>query len=293
MKIAVLITVFNRVEKTLLCMKSLFEAERTGMAIDFKVFMTDDGSTDGTTKIIKEAFPMQNIEILEGNGQLFWNGGMINSWTAAIREGVFDGYLWLNNDSIILPNIWTELVAADKYAKTKFGKGGIYVGSTYNKEKNGLSYGGFDFINKWTLRDKFLIPDGSFQHCEAAHGNITYVSKDVVKEKGIFCDKYIHSGGDHDYSYLAHKDGFPVFILREYVGICENDHIEKDGSDFKKLSLKERFNYLKSPLGFNLHNTLLFNRRCFPYRYPFVWLAGYGKALFPKIFFYAYQRNRR
>ena len=40
MKIAVLITVFNRIEKTLLCLKSLFGVEREGIDIDFKVFIT-------------------------------------------------------------------------------------------------------------------------------------------------------------------------------------------------------------------------------------------------------------
>ncbi|MGJ1196371.1 glycosyltransferase [Sphingobacterium spiritivorum] len=291
MKIAVLITVFNRIDKTLLCLKTLFEAD-TQNQIDFKVFLTDDGSTDGTSQKIMTVFPMHNIEILEGNGQLFWNGGMINSWKAAIREGTYDGYLWLNNDSLVYPHLWKELLDADTYAKDKLGKGGIYVGSTYNKDKTGLSYGGFNFVNKWTLKDEFVIPNGSFQRCEAAHGNITYVSHNVVDKEGIFCDKYVHSGGDHDYTYLAFKHGFPVFILREYVGECENDHLDGGFTDFIKMSLRDRLKYLKSALGFNLQNTLLFNSRCFPFRYPFVWFTGYGKALFPKLFFYMYRKIR-
>ena len=290
--IAILMTVFNRVEKTLLCLKTLFEADRQNV-IEFKVFLTDDGSTDNTSEIIKKNFPNQNIEILKGNGQLFWNGGMINSWKAAISEGNFDGYLWLNNDSVVYSNLWKELLAADLYSKEKFDQEGIYVGSTYNKEKTELSYGGFNFVNKWTLKDKFLIPDGTFQVCEAAHGNITYVSQNVVNKEGFFCDKYVHSGGDHDYSYLAHKHGFPVFVLREYVGECENDHEGGGFADFMKMSFKDRLKYLKSPLGFNLQNTLLFNSRCFPYRYPFVWITGYGKAFFPKIFFYVYRSIRK
>ncbi|WP_407533705.1 glycosyltransferase family 2 protein [Elizabethkingia miricola] len=293
MKIAVLVTVFNRIEKTLLCLKSLFAADRERVDIDFKIFITDDGSTDGTAEKIKETFPLENIEILQGNGQLYWNGGMNNSWRAAIAEAGFDGYLWLNNDSIILPNLWIELVAADIYAKQKFGKGGIYIGSTYNKDKTGLSYGGFNFVSKWTLKDEFMIPDGTFQNCQAAHGNITYVSDDVVKKEGVFCDEYIHSGGDHDYSYLAYKHGFPVFILREYVGICENDHPEKEGSDFKNLSLKNRFKYMNSPLGYNLHNTLLFQRRCFPYRYLPVLVSGYARALFPNLYYLVYKQVRK
>ncbi|ATL43854.1 glycosyltransferase [Elizabethkingia sp. HX WHF] len=293
MRIAVLITVFNRIEKTLLCLKSLFDADNTELGIDFKIFITDDGSTDGTAGKIKESFPSENIEILQGSGQLYWNGGMNNSWKAAIAEGGFDGYLWLNNDSIILSNLWKELKAADEYSKKQFGKGGIYVGSTYNKEKTGLSYGGFNFVSKWTLKDIFLIPNGSFQNCEAAHGNITYVSHDVVEKEGVFCDQYIHSGGDHDYSYLAHKHGFPVFILREYVGVCENDHTEKNGSDFTDLPLKERLKYMNSPLGYNFHNTLLFQKRCFPHRYLPVLISGYSRVLFPRFYYSIYNWLRK
>ncbi|GAA4141996.1 hypothetical protein GCM10022216_22490 [Sphingobacterium kyonggiense] len=293
MNIAILITVFNRVEKTLACFTSLRYSLKNSKDVHIKVFLTDDGSTDGTKEKVLTSFPDLDIEILPGSGQLFWNGGMINSWREAVKEGDFDGYLWLNNDSIILPNLWEELIAADKYSKSQFGKGGIYVGSTYNLSKTNISYGGFNFINKWTLKDEFVIPNGEFQACEAAHGNITYVSNDVVKTEGVFYEGYIHSGGDHDYSYLAHKHGYPVFILRDYVGICENDHKENYGSDFKSLSMKERFKYLKSPLGYNLKNTLIFQRRCFPYRYIPVLIAGYFKALFPNLSFFIYRQLRK
>jgi len=283
--IAVLMTVFNRIEKTISCLQSLFDATLEGLDISFSIFLTDDGSTDGTRERLLATFPDANIQILAGNGQLFWNGGMNHSWRAAIAKGGFDAYLWLNNDSIVLPNIWQELKAADDYSKQKFGKGGIYVGSTYNKEKTALSYGGFNYINKWTLKDQFVLPNGEFQNCQAAHGNITCVSQDVVLKEGIFCDGYQHSGGDHDYSYRAYKHGFPVFILRTYLGICENDHVKGDDTIFRELPLKQRFRYLRSPLGFNLHNSLLFQRRCFPYRFVPVWLAGYTRALFP-VFYY-------
>lgn len=291
-RVAVLLTVFNRVEKTISCLESLFSADTDGL-VSFKIYLTDDGSTDGTKEKIKANFPDKEIVILKGSGQLFWNGGMINSWQAALADGGFDGYLWLNNDSIVFKNLWKELIAADQYAKDTFGKSGIYVGSTYNLDHSALSYGGFNFVSKITLKDSFLIPNGSFQNCQAAHGNITYVSQDVVDKEGVFCADYQHSGGDHDYSYLAYKHGHPVFILREYVGECENDHKEREGSDFKRLSLKQRFAYLKSPLGFNLNNTLLFQKRCFPYRYIPVLVAGYSRAIFPNLYYRVYKSLRK
>ena len=92
MKIAVLITVHNRIEKTLFCLKSLYKQNSEN---NFEVYLTDDGSNDGTSDILRNKFP--NVNIIQGNGSLFWNQGMIRAWKAAISSDEYDFYLWLNN----------------------------------------------------------------------------------------------------------------------------------------------------------------------------------------------------
>lgn len=287
--IAVLITVFNRKDKTLRCLESIQKHwESWSDRIKLTVYLTDDGSTDGTREALSEQDYSFPVYILQGDGTLFWNGGMINSWKAALADGSYDGFLWLNNDTVVLPEFWEDVLKADVYSAEKYGKRGIYVGSTRDAKTGAFSYGGFVYTNKLTLKDQFMIPDGSsFQACEAGHGNITYVSSEVVNRMGIFTEKYHHGGSDHDYTYLAHKAGFPVLVLPHYSGECENDH-PKDGGrkDFFALPLKERVAAL------DLHNTLLFNRRCFPWRYPLVLLTGYFKAIFPKAYYWLYLRFR-
>ena len=291
--IAVIITVYNRIDKTIACLDAVFSQREKYHFFNVDVYLTDDGSTDDTLKILQPRFSKEPLSILSGSGNMFWNGGMIHSWKAAIEHGGYDGYLWLNNDTIILPDLWSELQEADEYSKEKFGKGGIYVGSTKDSLTGQFTYGGFDFTSKWTLKDKFLYPNGSFQFYQCAHGNVTYISHDVVDKMGILCEHYLHGGGDHDYTYLAYKAGFPLIVLKEYVGICENDHQQGGYADFLSMSLRQRIKYLYSPLGFNLHNTLLFQKRCFPYRYPFVWMMGYLKAFFPKTYFKIYSQCRK
>ena len=296
--IAILMTVHNRIDKTLDCLESVsLSIKETKEILNIVVYLTDDCSTDGTTNTIqtkKYPFP---IHLIQGDGTLCWNGGMIRSWRAALEdEDRYDGYLWLNNDTIILPHFWKELMDADKYCHEKYGRDGIYVGSTKGIDDNKgqhITYGGFNFTNLITLKDKFVIPNGNYQTCQCAHGNLTYVSEGVVREQGVFSDKYIHGGGDHDYTYRAHKRGIPLIVMPSFSGICENDHAEDGYSDFLNMPLRERLMYLYSPLGFNLHNTLLFQRRCFPYRYPFVWIMGHLKAFFPKTYWRIYQWLRR
>lgn len=290
--IAVILTVHNRLDKTVACLNAVFNQREKYSFFNVDVFLTDDGSTDDTSKILRNRFSAKPLHILSGNGNLYWNGGMINSWKAAIEHGGYDGYLWLNNDTIVLPNLWNELEQADEYSRKQFGKGGIYVGSTKDPLTGEFTYGGFEFTNQWTLKDRFLHPNGHFQLCQCAHGNVTYISHDVVEKMGILCEQYLHGGGDHDYTYLAYKAGFPLIVLKDYVGICENDHQQGGYADFLSMSLKQRIKYLYSPLGFNLHNTLLLQKRCFPYRYPFVWLMGYLKAFFPKMYFKIYSQYR-
>ena len=58
------------------------------------------------------------------------------------------------------------------------------------------------------------------------------------------------------------------------------------------MPLKERLAYLQSPRGLNLHNALLYSKRCFPWRYPIIWLTGYFKAIFPKTYYWLYLRAR-
>ena len=280
--IAVLMTCYNRKEKTLRCLSALQEGwEKNGKGLSVSVFLTDDGCSDGTADAIRSQGFRFPIHILQGTGNLFWNGGMINSWKAALEEGGFDGYLWLNDDTYSLPEFWEDLIAADAYSLATFGKHGIYVGSLTDMSGTRLTYGGFNFRNKITLSDEFVIPDGSFQTCQCAHGNITYVSSEVVEAMGVFCEKYIHGGTDHDYTYLAHKAGFPLIVLREYVGLCDNDHTGSRAV-MADMKLKDRIAFLKSPHGLNLHNTLLFQKRCFPWRYPIVFIMSYFKALCPR-----------
>ena len=286
--IAVLLTVFNRKEKTLACLSSLFEA---APAENMAVWLTDDGSSDGSAVAIRESFPDKEIHILQGDGNLFWNGGMINSWNAAIEQGGYDGYLWLNNDVVVLPGLWDELVAAEEYSLSTFGKTGIYVGSVKDAADGHFTYGGFNFVSKLSLKDQFVIPDGEFHTCQCAHGNVTFVSSAVVDKMGVFCDEYIHGGTDHDYTYLAYKAGFPLIVLRDYAGLCENDHSgSQRGMD--GMNLRERLAYLKSPHGLNLHNTLLFQKRCFPWRLPFAFVAAYLKVIFPNITYKFYRAIR-
>ena len=66
--IAVLITVFNRKDKTIRCLSRLFDQQDSGR-FSLSVFVVDGGSTDGTADSIRSLYPLVHLSVHNG---LYW-----------------------------------------------------------------------------------------------------------------------------------------------------------------------------------------------------------------------------
>src|SRR6266508_2413563 len=99
-RVAVLMTCYNRREKTLACLDAL---SRQVMPPDLvmHIYIVDDGSTDGTGAAVRKAHPA--VRVLQGNGSLYNNGGMRLAFSEALK-GDYDYYLWLNDDTTLYPS---------------------------------------------------------------------------------------------------------------------------------------------------------------------------------------------
>ncbi|RIV30525.1 glycosyltransferase family 2 protein [Flagellimonas lutimaris] len=280
-RIAVLLTCHNRKEKTLSSLKSLKTAtQASNQKIDVTVYLTDDGSTDGTSEAVASQFP--DTVILKGDGNLFWANGMINSWKEAIKKD-FDFYLLLNDDTILFDDFFDVIFDTHHKCLDKYGMGGVYVGSTKDSETQEISYGGAVIISKLKYTFSKIKPDGNIHECDLGNANIMMVSKNVVEKVGILSDGYAHGAADFDYTLKSKKKGMPVLVATQYCGYCTNDH-KGMYHNFDKKSLKERIDYLYSPTGIAFKSRLRFMRKFFPVRYPFFFIVGWVKVLFPKIY---------
>ena len=275
--VAVLLTCHNRKDKTISCLRTLFESKQAcSVSFEMDVYLTDDGSTDGTSSEIKKQFPLVNI--LNGNGSLYWAGGMRNSWKEALVKKNYDGFLLLNDDIILDLNCFDELFKTHELSINKYGTGSIYIGSLRDHDTLKHSYGGRLLLNKWTFSTRSIIPDGSIKECQLGNGNFMFVHKKVVEVIGIFSDKYIHAKADHDYTLRASEKNFPILVCSNYCGFCSDDHSSPNP---EKMSLKERIDYLKSPKGIELSGYMYFMWRFFPLRAPIVYGSLWLKTLFP------------
>src|SRR5215203_4444311 len=117
-RIAAVIPVYNRRDTTLQCLRSLSRIDRTGL--DFRVFIVDDGSTDGTSAAIREQFP--EVEVVEGTGDLHYAAGT-NAGMDAARAWDPDFYLLMNDDAVFHDQFLIRLV------KTALGNTRSVVGA--------------------------------------------------------------------------------------------------------------------------------------------------------------------
>ena len=237
-RVAVLMTVHNRKEKTLKCLTNLFVAlQRVNASTVFDVYLTDDGSTDGTRADIQTYFPQ--VHIVEGDGNLFWCRGMIAAWRRALAENDYDGFFWLNNDSYLYPDVFDLIIEATGEMEHPAIIGGAFVSETTGQASFGAKN-----------NDRIMIPNGQWQRFDQfqLNGNFVFVLKAVVEKIGILDGTFHHGIGDYDYGLRAKKKGIELLLTPRYIGVCERDSNYHKYRD-PKCSIAERFRFLYSPLG--------------------------------------------
>lgn len=273
LSIAILITVFNRKEKTLSCLRSIY-AQEGFKDYDIDIFIVDGGSDDGTPEAIKEEFPEVHVSIHEG---LFWAGGMRQAWKEALEFRQDYDYFWLlNDDTTLYPYCLRSLMAAEKEYPQ-----GIYVGATCDAKTKEYSYGGIKLYNRNYSRGYIVIPNGLLQTIDMGNANIMLVSRSVFDVLGPFCTVYTHGIADYDYTLRAVNKHIPVFLAPNYCGECTDDH----GNNWIPQSrpLKDRIKYLYSPKGLAYKEYLYWIKTFFPKEYFSAKLKLWGKTLFPFI----------
>ena len=235
--LAVLITVHNRIEKTLRCLECL-QAAASKIEMPVDIYLVDDASTDGTREILREQYP--DVAIIQGNGLLFWNRGMRLAWETAAEKADYSFYLWLNNDTYVFPGSLKSLLENSKTLSDQC----ILCARTCSEEDGALTYGARNKKGE-SLRFKSGIAK-----CEIINGNLVLVPRFVYERVGILDRQFHHSIGDFDYSLRAAKRGIDSYVTEYPQAYCETNPrpwlwCRKD------VPLVKRLKYLYSSAGGN------------------------------------------
>lgn len=206
--IAVLLACHNRRDKTIQCLTALYLQVGLIESYTIEVFLVDDASTDGTAESIKINFP--EVNIIQGNGNLFWNRGMHLAWKTAAATKDFDYYLWLNDDTF-LEKIALQILLQEKYPLS------IVCGTTKSRLEQKANYGGYAIKPR-----KLLAPNGDYQRSDYCNGNCVLIPKEVFYKLGNLDPIFHHALGDFDYSLRARKMGIDIHVAPDYIGTCES-----------------------------------------------------------------------
>lgn len=247
--IAVLLTVHNRKETTLKCLSTLYlNMKQCSSDYNLDIYLTDDGSTDGTSEVVSEKYP--DVHIIKGDGTLFWCRGMISSWKTAVSQKQYDYFLWANDDTILFQNAFALMFQSNSLC----GDNAIIGGSFCSIVDGHVTYGGK------TLAGRDLVPNGAVQEFDLLHGNLVLVPKAVYKQIGMLDETFHHGIGDYDYGLRAIKKGIKLYLTPVCVGTCEG-HLAFSKCNDAKYSLLQRFRFLYSPLGPNPNEVFVYTRR--------------------------------
>lgn len=268
--IAVLLTCFNRKEKTLACLDAFFSASLEVKNLIFDIYLVDDGSTDGTGKAVNKKFP--DVNVIRGNGKLFWNGGMRLAWNEASKKK-YDFYLWLNDDTLVIPFALAEMFECYKNATELNEKPAIIVGACSTSPNSGIfSYGG-------RSKSGPVLPNGNLQPCKLINGNIVLVPKEIYDALGNLSADYTHTMGDIDYGLRAINEGFNLYTTTKYVATCALNELPAWYNP--KMPFKTRWKLLHSPKGLNLKEYKKFRKKFWGWKWVMFTSKAYAKTLFP------------
>jgi GT2 family glycosyltransferase len=290
-KIAVLLTCFNRKELTLNCIDMLHK-QRIDDGFCIEYYLVDDGCTDGTPLAVKEKFP--DVTLIDGNGSLFWNGGMRLAWSEALIKN-YDFYLWVNDDSLIYPDAISKLLRAHKQLKENDQNAGAILGSMVDPISKMLSYGGRNKGQGIDPFDMSPILDSRITEypieCDFINGNFTLIPKATISKIGILSDEFTHSMGDFDYGLRSKIAGLQCWVAPGVLGECKSNPIDGGYLD-KRLPFAVRVEKMRNITQLPPANEWMYFVKLHGGRFWYVlWFKAFLRKITPRVWLYLKTRN--
>lgn len=242
--VCIVILNWNGFKDTIKCLESCGELNYS----NFRTLVVDNGSADGSEKIIREHFP--DIPFIQTGKNLGFAGGNNVGIRHALEQGA--DYIWiLNNDTVVDKTCLDFMIRA---AEADPGIGMVgnkiyyhrnhgtiwYAGGTVDLEKGGLTH----HIGK-DCKD-----DGSFD-MPGPTGYVTgcsvLVKKETVQDIGLLDENYFLYFEDVDWSLKARQKGWKLFYEpKAKLWHREGARREKNYSDkFIYYSIRNRLYLMK------------------------------------------------
>lgn len=207
-KVVAVAPVYNRREITLQFLRSLFNADLTG--IDLHAIIVDDASTDGTSEAIRSSFPQ--VEIVPGTGDLWFTEGTNVGVRAALKHDP-DYVLMMNDDQVFQPDFLQSLVnTAEKYPRSVVGSILLLWDQPHRLFQVAPVWdtlaGGWQH---WAHQTVWTIPQKPWK-VDLIVGNCLLVPAAAIRECGLMDSSRFPNFGDTEYTPRLKRAGWQLLI---------------------------------------------------------------------------------
>jgi len=221
-RVYLIIPVHNRKEYTRRCLECLEKQTY----INHEGILVDDGSSDGTSRMVARRFP--GVTVLEGSGQLWWVGA-INMGLQYVLERATDEdvVVLMNNDLTFDENLLELLVKAHKTHPL------AVIGSVESRQDApGIIVHGGNRSNFWIANSKRLNTGRHLNEFAAGHVEaVSYVTGrgvlfpiPAVRKTGLYDTRFVHRG-DNEYGIRATRHGYELLVAYDAVVYHYSDDI--------------------------------------------------------------------
>jgi GT2 family glycosyltransferase len=232
----ILIPVHNRRSISLDCLAHL---QQLGDLDRYHIVVIDDGSIDGTKEAVAQAFPA--VELVLGDGNLWWTGGICLGMEYAIAQGA-EHILWMNDDTLPLAGTIDRLLT---FCRTNPKT--ITTAQCYSDESLRFpTYGGQ--IKRGFNVGLIQTGPGETNSCDCMSGNLVCFPRSVVETIG-YPEKHLmpQYTADIVYTWEAKKVGFELTVLGDAIAICEFNPDTDGGWSTSTKPMLDRWRQLRSP----------------------------------------------
>ena len=227
-EIIISILTYNNLNYTKKCLESLF---KTPKYPNYKVVVSDNGSTDETVEFLKQH---KDIEFINNKKNL----GFSKAHNQILKMYPNNDIVLLNND-LELPFGWLPTIA-HCVEKRQLGaaspaikvSNGLDVGAVLNKQAKGRS-----LINENTKPDWIT-------------GSCLYITRDTINKVGYLDENFGFYYEDVDYCFRMRKEGIRFECIRDVVIIHYNS--VSSTSQQKKIMMENSRRYFAKKWGYEV-----------------------------------------
>lgn len=265
--IYILLASFNRKTKTLKCLKTIMEQVLPGYAK--RIVLFDDGSTDGTSQVVRDIYP--DVNILYGDSGNYWCRSMCKAY-ASIEQYVEDQdlVLCLNDDVELYSSAISDMISQLNNLPKQ------YLNCISGRVENSVKIQTYGGLKRLGLI-KYELEQNGMRLVDTMNFNVVLLPCSVIKACGFLDPNFEHSMGDIEFGLRVSKKHVRIYTSKKIVGVCESNDLQ---NVFKGANIRSRFQLCLTRKYFPLKSWLYFTKKTCGFLWPLCFIYPYFKFTF-------------